>query len=340
MSRTTLRRLVPTLLITITLTACASDDATVETPSSPTATTSAAATSTPSTTEPAPTESATTEPTVAATFPVEVEHDGGSTTLEAEPQAIVSLSPTATEMLFAIGAGDQVVAADEFSNFPDEAPDTDLSGFQPNVEAVLSYEPDLVIMSGDANDVVASLAEVDVPVLLHGSATELDDTYRQIASLGVATGHAEEAAEVNDDIRTQLDEIADPTAGDGLTYYHELSPELYTATSTTFIGQVYGLFGLDNIADDADEDGTGYPQLSSEYVVDADPDLVFLSCTTFCGMTAEDFGTRDGYEEVDAVEDGAVVELDEDISSRWGPRVVDFARDIAAELESETGERG
>ena len=123
---------------------------------------------------------------------------------------------------------------------------------------------------------------------------------------------------------------------EALTYYHELDPTFFTVTSATFIGQVYTLLGLDNIADPADADGYGYPQLSAEYIVEQDPDLIFLADTKCCGQTPETVAARPGWSELTAVTTGAIVPLDDDVASRWGPRVVDFLRTVAtkvAELE-------
>jgi iron complex transport system substrate-binding protein len=267
---------------------------------------------------------------------VSVEADNGAITIEERPEAIVSLSTVATEMLFAIGAGDQVVAVDDQSNYPSEAPTTDLSGFTPNVEAILSYEPDLVFISYDPGDLVASLHAAGVPVLSFGSAFTLEDTYRQIEAIGAATGHAEGAVALNGQIASDLAEIVGeaPALREGTDYYHEVDNTLYTATSTTFIGQVYGLFGLENIADAADEDGSafGFPQLSSEYIVSEDPDLIFLGNTLY-GETVESVSGRPGWNTMSAVQEGHVFELDSDVVSRWGPRVVDFARSVADALD-------
>jgi len=263
-----------------------------------------------------------------ATFPVTVTVAGTETTIEAQPEAIVSLSPTATEMLFAIGAGDQVVAVDDFSNFPPEAPITDLSGFDPNVEAIIAYEPDLVVLSGDRNDVVAGLAAVDVPTIVLESATTIDDTYTQIEVLGTATGRVGDAAELVGQMQADIEELAAevPERDEPLTYYHELDDTLFSVTSKTFIGEVYALAGLENVADAADETGDagGYPQLSPEFLVDADPDLIFLADTKCCAQSAETVAARPGFAELRAVKAGNIVELDDDIASRWGPRIVDF----------------
>jgi iron complex transport system substrate-binding protein len=242
------------------------------------------------------------------------------------------MSPTATEMLFAIGAGDQVVAVDDYSTYPAEAPITDLSAYEPNVEAITGYEPDLVVITEGSGDLEASLDKVGIDVLLLPAAQTLEDTYDQITQLGEVTGHVDEAATVVESMQADIDEIvADvPDRGTPLTYFHELDNTLYSVTSKTFIGELYGLAGLENVADAADADGAlgGYPQVSAEFLVDADPDLIFLADTKCCAQTAQTFAERPGFGSLQAVTAGQVVELDDDIASRWGPRIVDFLRVI------------
>lgn len=266
------------------------------------------------------------------TFPIAVTDGAGEqVTLTKRPTAIVSLSPTPTEMLFAIGAGSQVKAVDTLSNYPAEAPRTDLSGFEPNVEAIAGYQPDLVVLTDDIQDVVAGLAALDIPVLQVPAAETLDDTYRQISTLGTATGHPAEAAAVVAQMRADIEQIAGsvPARADKLSYYHELDQTLFTVTSDTFIGQIYSLVGLQSVADPAGKQGGPYPQLSAEFLVDADPDLIFLADTKCCGQSAETIANRHGFASMTAVRDGRVIELDDDIASRWGPRVVDFLRVVA-----------
>ncbi len=258
------------------------------------------------------------------------------------PERIVSMSASATEMLFAIGAGDQVVAADSNSNFPEEAPTTDLSAFEPNVEAIATHDPDLVIVDGTDSELVAGLETLGIEVLAAPAAATLEDTYGQIAELGEVTGHAEEAAALVEEMRADIEAVlADvPERDEPLTYYHELDSTLFTVTSGTFIGELYALAGLENVADATDPGGEsgGYPQLSAEYLIDADPDLVFLADTKCCGQTAETFAGRPGFAGMRAVADGNVVLLDDDIASRWGPRVVDLLEQIvAAAVDADAG---
>jgi iron complex transport system substrate-binding protein len=269
-----------------------------------------------------------------AAFPVTIDTPAGEVELARQPERIVSLSPTATEMLFAIGAGGQVVAVDSNSNHPKEAPTTDLSAYQPNLEAIAGYKPDLVVYSDDPGELAAGLGKLAIPALQQPAATRLDDTYAQLDQLGRATGHAAEAARLTATMRAEIQKIAADRPERPLTYYHELDKNLYTATSRTFIGQLYGQLGLRNIADAADRQGSGYPQLSAEYVIRADPDLIFLADTRCCGQSAGTVAARDGWGQLTAVRSGGVVELDDDVASRWGPRVVEFLKTIAAKVET------
>ena len=292
----------------------------------------------PTTTTTGPT---TTTAQTGAAFPVTVEADNGSVTIDDRPVAVISLSSTATEMLFAIGAGSQVIAVDDQSNYPAEAPMTDLSGFTPNLEAILSYEPDLVVITFDPGDLVAGLETAGVPVLSYTAALAIEDVYLQMEALGLATGNPEKAEAANQSIEDDLATIVEDagTTGQGVTYYHEIDALLYTATSSTFFGEIYQLFGMENVADPADEDGGafGYPQLSEEYVVASDPNIIFLANLLY-GESAETVTARPGWGVMSAVTSGNIVELDTDVASRWGPRIVDFAQSIADGLgEYQTG---
>lgn len=263
-------------------------------------------------------------------FPVDVQAANGTITIEGRPNRIVSLSPTATEMLFAIDAGEQVVAVDDQSNFPAEAPKTDLSGFTPNVEAIAAEEPDLVVVANDIEDLVAGLTKLEIPTLLLPAAEKLEDTYSQIETLGAATGHVDDAGTLVEEMKTEISQLAGsvPEPAEPLTYFHELDQTLFTLTSATFAGQVYDLAGLRNIADAAPDQAGGYPQLSSEFVVDANPDFIFLADSKCCGQTPETVAARPGWSKIDAVQSGRVIPLDDDVASRWGPRVVEFLRTV------------
>ncbi|HJT37726.1 MAG TPA: ABC transporter substrate-binding protein [Actinomycetota bacterium] len=255
--------------------------------------------------------------------------------IASKPSAIVSLSPTATEMLFAIGAGAQVKAVDDQSNYPPQAPKTKLSGFQPNVEAIASYQPDLVVISGDVPGLSSSLTKLSIPVLVEPAAKTLDDTYAQIMQLGQATGNVKNADDLVASMKSRINAIVAslPKFASPPTYYHELDNTYFTATSKTFIGSVYGLLGLKNIADPADKKASGYPQLSAEYIIQANPQIIFLADTKCCGQSAETVAKRPGWNQIAAVRDGHVIALDDDVASRWGPRIVDFLQTVANALK-------
>lgn len=248
------------------------------------------------------------------------------------PQAIVSLSPTHTEMLFAIGAGGQVIAVDDQSNFPAEALEKphNLSGFEPNVEAIAALQPDLVIIADDTKDLTGQLGKLGIEVWYGPAPVDFDDVYAQIEQLGAATGHIGEAAELVGQMQADIDAAiaAAPKPAEPLSFYHELDPTLYSVTSNTFIGQVYSLFGLVNLADGVEE-GNDYPQLNSEYVVSSNPDLIFLADSKCCGESVETVGARDGWADTNAVKNGTVVSIDDDIASRWGPRLVEFIQTVS-----------
>jgi iron complex transport system substrate-binding protein len=281
--------------------------------------------------------------TSAATFPTTVTAKNGAVKLAAQPKKIVSLSPSATEDLFAIGADSQVVAVDDQSDYPASAPKTALSGFKADPEAIAKYNPDLVVVSTDSAKIVEQLGKLNIPVLWFDAPNTLDDAYGQITALGAATGHADRAATevagMKQKITTAIGATKKPAAP--LKYYYEVgTPGNYSATSKTFIGSILSQFGLANVADPADKTGGGYPQLSDEYLVTAAPDLVFLADTKCCQQTSATVAARPGWSAVPAVKNaakGTVVALDDDIASRWGPRLADLVQQVSDAVNKAQG---
>jgi len=278
---------------------------------------------------------ASSAPASAAAFPVTVTAGNGAVTIKSAPTRIVSLSSTATEDLYAVGAGPQVVAVDQYSNFPSGVPKTGLSGLTPNIEAIAKYNPSLVIASQNTGGLASGLAKLGVPVLIESAVATIDAVYAQIGQIGQVTGHATQAASVVAGMKTQI-AAAVRQAGRGhagLTYYWELSANpFYSATSATFIGQVVGLFGLKNIADAASKptDG-GYPELTQEYIVTAKPQVIFLADNQASdgGQTPAVVGKRPGWSGIPAVRDNEVIGLNDDVASRWGPRLPELVAEIA-----------
>ena len=270
----------------------------------------------------------------ATTFPVTITTPAGKVTVARSPRRIVSLSATATETLFAIGAGAQVVAVDEQSDFPKTAPKTALSGFTPNVESIAAYRPDLVVISYDPKGLSDALRTLGIVVVHHDGAKTLRGAYQQIRQLGMITGRTEASVSLVARMKRQIARVVATTKrrGEGLSVYHELTPDFYSATSSTFVGRVYAMFGLRNVADAADSAGFGYPQLSAEYLIAASPDVIVLADSVCCGQTPSSVASRPGWSRIAGVRSGSIVVVDDSIASRWGPRLVNFFRAVSTAI--------
>lgn len=272
----------------------------------------------------------------ATKYPLVISSGGYTTTIAKKPTRIISLSPSATESLFEIGAGKQVLAVDSLSNFPKSAPITELSAFEPNVEAIAALKPDLVVLSVDAMKsmvVKEALEKLKIPVLMEKAPENLAQAYKGIEVLGAVTDHTSEAKKVTFKMAALIKSILNRAKRTvKITFFHELDNTLYSVTSDTFIGKVYKDFGLINIADKAaGADSYGYPQLSAEYVVKTDPDIIFLADAEY-GESPATVRARAGWSGITAVTKKNVFALPNDIPSRWGPRLVDFYRTVAASL--------
>ncbi len=246
------------------------------------------------------------------------------------PNRIVSLSPSATEILYGIGAGSQVIAVDDNSDFPTNAPFTKLSSFTPNVEAIAAYHPDLVILQSSATNataIQANLQKLQIKVFLEVTPANISDAYVEFLALGKATGHPSRARALVTTMKSQIGEIlAKYRKKNSTSIYHELDNTLYSADSSTFIGQIYSDFNFTNIADAAN--GGGFPQLSAEAVIKANPKIIFLDDGPY-GESSLTVSNRPGWSAISAVKSKHVIVLPLDIPDRWGPRLVDFYRFIA-----------
>lgn len=285
---------------------------------------------------PAPTSTPTTatipgpaEPS----FPVTVDTDFGPVTIQQRPARVVSLSATHTEMLYAVGAGDQVVGTDVTSNFPPEAESTaKVDAFSFSVEEVVALDPDLVILAFDFQGESEALVSLQIPFLLLGPPSTLEGAFAQLLAVGAATGHLEEASKLAESLIAGTAELTDAAAPiRGVTIYHEVDDLLYSASSESFIGDLYRRLGLVNIADGV-EGGGPFPQLSAEFILAADPEFIFLGDAGF-GVTIDTVEARPGWDTIRAVANGNVIELDGDIAGRWGPRTIDLMAAVYRAVE-------
>jgi iron complex transport system substrate-binding protein len=270
-----------------------------------------------------------------------------SATASASSSCIVSLSPTATETLFAIGAGPHVQAVDSDSNYPTHGlPTKRVNALNPSVESVLgickstsgaSAKPNLVIISYDANSIKEKLSALGVKVVAQDAPTSLAGALTQIRQLGALTGHVASAnilaSSLSRTIAADIKSVpAHPTKK--LTVYYELDPTFYSLTSRTFVGSLMKALGVVNIADaNATTADPGYPQLSAEYIVSANPKLIFLADTLCCKITPAKVAKRPGFAKVSAVLEGHMVNLSDDVASRWGPRLGLLMNQITAAVK-------
>ena len=246
------------------------------------------------------------------------------------PTRIISLSPSATEILFGIGAGPQVIAVDDNSDYPSNAPFSKLSSFTPNVEAIAAYHPDLVVLQSSATNaatVESDLQKLKINVFLEVTPSNISDAYAEFLALGKGTGHPSRAKALVTTMKSRIAEIlAKARKKNSINIYHELDNTLYSADSTTFIGQIYSDFNFSNIADGTN--AGGYPQLTPEAVIKADPKVIFLDDGPY-GESAATVAARPGWSTISAVKNKHVVVLPLDIADRWGPRLVDFYQFVA-----------
>lgn len=277
-------------------------------------------------------KAATSVHAASGAFPAVVHAANGTVTVPSRPDRIVSVSPSATQMLYGIGAGPQVVAVDEYSTMPADAPRTKLTEEESSAEDFLPFHPDLVLLGSDTgNQLSDQLATLHIPALVLPAAQSLSDEWAQFREIGLATGHLAAADAEVARLQGRLAAIVRSVHGlaKGVTYYQEISPSLYTATSKTFIGSLYSMLGMVNIADAADKTGSGYPQLSAEYLLRSNPDYVILADPVCCGQTAASFAARPGYSTLTAVREHHIIVVNDSIASQWGPNVVTFLQEIA-----------
>jgi iron complex transport system substrate-binding protein len=275
---------------------------------------------------------------VGTKYPLTIKFGGYTTKLVKKPTRIISLSPSATEIFYAIGAKSQILAVDNLSNYPTGAPISKISAYEPNVEAILELKPDLVLLASDsvkAPQIRNALIKLGVAVLMEKAPATLADVYAENTALGKVTDRARGATKLNESMAKSIKNILAKAKKDSkVRIYHELDETYYSATSNTFIGKVYQDFGTVNIADAAlGADSSGYPQLSAEYLLKSDPQVIFLADAQY-GTTVDAVSQRAGWSQMSAVVNKKIIALPADIPSRWGPRLVDFYKLIGNSLEA------
>ena len=275
-------------------------------------------------------------------FPLTLIDDlGHEVTLPVLPQRVVSLAPSNTEILFAVGAGDQVVGVTQYCNYPPETQDREqIGGFSAktiSVEKVIALEPDLVLAAGEIHQpVIEALEQLDVPVYSLDPNT-LDEVYTRIELVGRMTGHEEEATQVVEEMKGSVAAVAEQVATiseeDRLTVYWEVFDEpRMTAGPSTFTGQLIELAGGVNIFADVTE---AYPQISDEVVIGRNPAVIMGPETMGDKLTIETVAQRPGWDQVDAVQSERIYLFDGDMVARAGPRLAQVLEVMAEALYPE-----
>lgn len=272
-----------------------------------------------------------------ATYPVSIVDSTGTTiTLNEEPQKIVSLAPSTTEILGALGVTDKVVGRTKYCNYPEAITEAqDVGGTSnPNVETIVALQPDLVVASTHVSDeVISKLREVNIPVAFLNEQENFEGTYSAIENIGLLVGRTKEAEQVVAGMKAQIEETMNKVNA----LNKEVKPRVYyavwygdsdsTAGGDTFIGEMITLAGGDNVAKDVE----GW-SISKEKIVEGDPDMIIVPAGN--GLK-EAFETTEFYKDLRAVQEGHIYEINQDMISRQGPRLAEAFSKLAQIINPE-----
>ncbi len=240
------------------------------------------------------------------------------------PKRIISLSPSITEILFEIGSGNQVIAVDNLSNYPNEAPITDISAYDPNLEAISLLNPDLVILSYNIKNLKAALKKIGIETIYLPAPLNFEDILDQIDYLGLQTGNEDKAKKLISKMKNRMKTLQKLRENEKATkIYHEIDPNYYSPSKFSFIGDIYQKLNYKNVADKADISNLGYPKLSPELIISENPDLIVLPGKD--NKYVEKVKLRPGWGYIEAVKKNKFLLTNNDIASRWGPRILNFA---------------
>ena len=287
------------------------------------------------------TENATKEE---ATFPLTLtDAVDKEVTIEAAPEKVVSMIPSNTEILFELGLGEEVVGVTDFDNYPEAASEKEkIGGMEFNVEAIIALNPDIVFghesAYGMSEEGYQQIRDAGISVFIVKNALNFEETYETIETIGKATGKTIEASEIIDTMKTKVDEVVakvkDVEAKRTVFVETSPAPEIYTPGAKTFTQELLDLVGAENIAADQE----GWIQMDPEEIISRNPDVIVVMYD-YIDTAVEDVYTRDGFDTITAIKEKAVVQVDEDITSRQGPRLADgleaFAKAIYPEAFGE-----
>ena len=270
-------------------------------------------------------------------FPVTVrDATGVEVTLGAEPQRIVSLLPSNTEIAFALGLGPRVVGVTEWCDYPEEAKTrTKIGSLKPDVEKVISLMPDLVLAGASANaDAISALRQAGVTVFAV-EAKDLPGVYLSIQQIGRVAGAGQAAEALIESMKKRVDAVQRAVAGvgeaDRVRVWVEITPDLYTAGRGTFIDDLMRIAGGVNVAGDVE----GWAQLNSEAVIERNPQVIVTAYGPYVKDVKGTVTGRAGWDGIDAVKADRIYSIDPNIVTRPGPRLVEGLEQVARALYPE-----
>ena len=261
---------------------------------------------------------------------------GEEITFEEEPERIVTLVPSNTEIVFALEQGDKVVGVSDNDTYPEEVMDIEkVGGMEFNVEIIISQEPDVVLAHESgvdaAQEAFQQLEDAGVEVFVVADATDIDTTYETIESIGQVVGATEEAEEVITEMKegfAELEEITSAVAEENRqSVFFEISPspDIFTAGQNTFLHELLRVINADNAAGNQD----GWVAMDPEAIVELNPNVIITTYGSYVEDPIGEVTSRNGFEAIDAVANERIYDVDSDMVSRPGPRLVDGARGIA-----------
>jgi len=272
-----------------------------------------------------------------AAFPVTLQDGlGGELTIESEPEKIVSLIPSNTEIAYELGLGEKIVGVSDFDNYPEDVKNKEkVGGMEFNVEKIISLQPDLVLAHASgahsSKDGLQQLKDAGINVLVVNDAKTFEDVYESIELIGKATGAVAQAGELVEGMKEKLDEIAEKAKAikeeNQVTVWVEISPapELYTAAKGTFIHDMLQIISAKNAASDQE----GWPMYTEEKAVALNPDVIVITYGDYVQNAGEQVLTRPAWKDVPAVKNKRVHEVNPDIVTRSGPRLVEGVEELA-----------
>ena len=242
-------------------------------------------------------------------------------------QRVVSLSTTHTEIIQVLGGESLLVGVDSFSET--ELPIEKIDAFTVTAEALVELDPDLVVVAFDFNGIIEGLEGLEINYALLPPARDFEDVYTQIEEIGTLINKSDESLELVSAMQRDVEEIIENFSSENISVFHEIgfTYGIYTINENSFIGEIYNLLGINNVANlKEDPFGSGYPEFSEEEVLASNPNLIVVGHSDYLN---KDLSTRVGWEEITAVQSGNVFFLDENLANNWGASTVDLLNTLS-----------